>query len=235
MSDYPEDCIQNLTRPWWQEDAEKTVCRGAIVRTYVQYYSLIPMELVPQRVDPERHDVALLEVRPLHADRRRGAGAAAALPVAGLPRLEGADCHIINRAKKRPCLVIGSIDHMAIERGLTTGMSKWATHEFILVAPFYGVEQKERAGFNQAFVERIKHANYSRFFWDMLPDQNRLESILRFDQIQPVGLHHQAHEHLGYRLSDEAMLICDEWLNWLIYGVDGENIRSFRELIASLE
>jgi hypothetical protein len=38
---------------------------------------------------------------------------------------------------------------------------------------------------------------------------------LRFDHIQPIGRHHNAHEWTSYRLSDEALSVLDEWLVWL--------------------
>jgi len=60
------------------------------------------------------------------------------------------------------------------------------------------------------------------------------ESILRLDQMHPLGEHHQAFECYGYRLSDAALQIFDEWLNWQIYDTPGENIPLFRELIAEV-
>ena len=234
LGKYPEDSIQYLAvNNWWEPDESKTICRGAIIRTYVQFFSQVPLELTAQRVEAENHGVATFVARPLYADARKTPSPS--LPVAGFPNLEGADCHITNRAKKRPCLVIGSVNHKAIAKGLTIGMSKAATHEFILVAPFFSVSQEGRSGYNPEFVERIKHAEYSRYFWDILPFSSGHESIMRFDQIQPVGLHHQAYEHLGYKLSDESLDYIDEWLNWLIYGRDGERIAAFRGLVQNLE
>jgi hypothetical protein len=233
MPKYPEDSIQYLAATdWWELDESRTICRGALVRTYVQYFSQVPLELTAQRVDAENHTVASFVARPLYADVKRGP--APSLPVAGFPNLEGADCHITNRAKKRPCLVIGAVDHKAIEKCLTHGMVKAATHEFFLVAPYYSVSQEGRSGYNPEFVDRIKHAEYSRFFWDDLPGSGH-ESILRFDQIQPVGFHHQAFEHLGYKLSQESLGYIDEWLSWMIYEKDGEKIAAFRGLVHSLE
>lgn len=229
MSDYPTDSIQNMTDAWWEEDKSKTICRGALVWTYVQFYSQVPCELVAERVEAERHDTAFLTARPLHAGGRRSE--ACSLPVAGLPRLDGADCYIANRAKKRPCLVLGAVDRKPVAKTLISGMSKSATHEFFLVAPYYSADQQARSGYNPQFVERIMHAEYSRFFWEFLPGNHGHESILRFDQIQPVGLHHQAYDHFGYRLSCEALCLTDEWLNWLLYEKGGENLCAFRELV----
>lgn len=229
MSSFPEDSIQNMTDVWWEEDQTNQICRGAIVWTYVQFFSQVPLELIAERIEADKHDLATLKARPLHAGGRRSD--APSLPVAGLPRLDGADCFIVNRAKKRPCLVLGAVDPQGVDRSLTRGMAKGATHDFFLVAPYFSVEQQGRSGYAPQFVERIRHAAYSRYFWDVLPGREGHESILRFDQVQPVGFHHQAYGHFGYRLSREALCLIDEWMDWIIYGRDGETLYAFRELV----
>jgi hypothetical protein len=42
------------------------------------------------------------------------------------------------------------------------------------------------------------------------------ESILRFDHIQPIGRHYEAYEWTQHCLSNEAMLILNEWLHWFL-------------------
>jgi hypothetical protein len=196
MFEYPENCIQYMApEDWWQEDSGKTLCRGALVEAYVQFYAKIPLELVAKRAEAERHDRADLEARPLYAEGHRSV--AEKLPVAGLPNPDGAHCYIVNRAKKRPCLVLGAIEQEAVHPKLTRGMSKWKSHLFFLVAPFFGVEQAARDGYNPEFVDRIMQADYRAFFWDKLPGSGGLGSILRLDQIQPVGFEHQAYKHGG--------------------------------------
>jgi hypothetical protein len=234
MSEYPENCIQYMApEEWWREDVDKKLCRGSLIETYVQFYSSIPLELVAERLESEKHDRATLKARPLHAGGRRGL--AESLPVAGLPRLAGAQCYITNRAKKRPCLVLGAIDQQTVNRELTSGMSKWKSHLFFLVAPFFGVEQVARDGYNQEFVDRIMQADYRSFFWDKLPKAGGLGSILRLDQIQPVGFEHPSYTHRGYKLSPSALCIMDEWLDWLVYNRPGKEISEFSDLIKSIE
>ena len=230
MTEYPGDCIQSLTTTWWEEDTSKVISRGSVVWTYVQFFSEVPFELVPKRADSERHDTATLTARPLYAGGRRSN--MEDLPVAALPRLAGADCYIVNRAKRRPCLVLGGVNRKEVERQLTSGMAKSASHEFLMVAPYFSVKQEGRSGYNPAFIERIMHAEYSRFFWEFLPGDWGHESILRFDLMQPIGFHHQAFEHTGYRLSEDALRLTDEWLGWVLYDRDGDGLRSFRDLMA---
>lgn len=230
MPEFPIDSIQNLVGlGWWEEDQSRSLCRGALVWTWVQYFSNIPLQIVAERVDPMGHKIASLVARPLHAGSRGAPDPA--LPVAGLPRLDGADCFLVNRAKKRPCLVLGGACQAAIDRTLVQGMSKSATHIFVVVAPYYGVDQNVRAGYNPEFVEYIKHAKCRQFFWDILPMGSQEESILRLDQVQPLGIHYQSFDHTGYRLSHNALEIMDEWLNWFLHDIDGEELSSFRELI----
>lgn len=233
MADYPQDCIQYSASEWWQAADSKTLCRGALVETYVQFYSQVPLALEPQRLEPNNHREARLIAKPLHANGKRSL--TESLPVAGLPRLEGAHCFVASRAKKRPCLVLGAVDQKMVNRGLTRGMTKSSTHNFFLVAPFYSVEQSARSGYNPEFIERIMRADYRSFFWDILPGIRGHESVLRLDQSQPVGVHHQAYNHLGYKLGEEALCIMDEWLDWLIYNKPGETLSIFRELLQDTE
>lgn len=231
MSDFPYDSLQAMTDEWWEEDASKTICRGALVWTYVQFYSQVPYELIVERAEAEQHGRALVHAKPLHAGARKSESES--LPVAGFPHLAGADCFIANRAKKRPCLVLGAVDRKRVEKKWAKSMSSGMKNDFFLVAPYFSIEQKGRGGCPPEFVERIMHAEYSRYFWDSLPGKYGHESILRFDQTQPVSHHHQAFEHFGYRLSRAALRLVDEWLDWLIYDRNGEDLPSFREMVHS--
>jgi hypothetical protein len=50
----------------------------------------------------------------------------------------------------------------------------------------------------------------------------KCESVVRFDHMQPVGRHHDSYQPSEHRLSDDALLLVDEWLTWLKTGVLGE-------------
>ena len=52
---------------------------------------------------------------------------------------------------------------------------------------------------------------------DILPEYST-ESILRFDQIQPIIRHHNAIKITKYCLSEESLIILSEWLEWLFEG-----------------
>lgn len=228
---YPEDCLQNLTTSWWEKTDSKDLVRGALVWAHVQFFSQIPLELVPQREDSNKHDRVIIKAKPLSA---RGKQPESVLPVAAFPRLDGADCYLVNRAKQRPCIVIGNVYTSHISKTLTRGMSTHQTAPFVAIAPYYGVEQKARSGFNPAFVERVRHAAYPQWMWDVLPHSQK-ESILRLDQIQPLGVHHQSYSHTGFKLSTAALKLFDEHLYWLLNGKMGEELSLMKELIKEFE
>ncbi len=105
-------------------------------------------------------------------------------------------------------------------RSLTRGMSKWQAAQTVLVAPYYGATGgATRGGFNQKFVDRIRWAEYPDFMWDSLPVGVRTnESILMLKQLQAIGRHYNAYELTKYRLSDDALEVVGEWLEWLLTG-----------------
>lgn len=113
-----------------------------------------------------------------------------------------------------------SIGGSEIPKEITIGSPKWQTLPAMLVAPFYGaVFDGRRAGFNEEFVRRIRRCEYPQYLYDKLPESGRTEeSILRLDHIQPFPLFDQAFQWTPYCLSEEAMIILDEWLQWLIEG-----------------
>lgn len=92
------------------------------------------------------------------------------------------------------------------------------------MAPYYGVDRgKKRSGFNPELVERVRLCEYPHFMWDQLPiDSSTKESIMRLDQMQPVERSRDSIEFTKYCLSDSALLILDEWLEWLFTGSLGE-------------
>ncbi|HEC99584.1 MAG TPA: hypothetical protein ENN18_04290 [Proteobacteria bacterium] len=95
---------------------------------------------------------------------------------------------------------------------------KWQTNPTMLVAPYYGSELTNfRAGWHDALVERIQQCEYPQYMWERLPiNKTPCESILKFDQLQPLGKHYKAYELTDYVLCEDALDILDDWLIWLI-------------------
>ena len=93
-----------------------------------------------------------------------------------------------------------------------------------------------RSGFNAEFVQRVRRCEYPNFLWDKLPVRGAEESILRLDHIQPVGRHHETIEVSPYRLGQDALMILDDWLEWLVLGSFSEEnlLRGLREDLLEL-
>lgn len=234
--DYPEDSLQTIAASgaWWEADDSNELIRGQLVWAHVQFFDEIPNQLLPTRADATVHTTAIFNAVPLRANQRRPEYEA--LPVAALPRLDGADAFVVNRAKRRPCLILAGVQPTRVTDRDSRGQPNWTVAPFALAAPFYSADQDGRAGYNPALVEHIRHARYRQFFVDHLPDGSTRESILRFDQMFPISHNAQSHKRTGFRLSVKALELMDEWLDWFVTGdaPQGE-LAEFRELIASTE
>jgi len=215
---YPEDCVQSIVAPtdWWVENDEKVLCRGALVFAFIPHVDQVPYTFEPLgRKEADRHDSATVKVAPLRVDQPLKK---TDLPVAAMP-LHAGEVWGAYRAKKRPCLIIGS-DSPPVSREHTRGMPKRSTAPTVLAMPYYGATQDgKRSGYKPEFVERIRHCEYPQFLWDRLPIPGGAEeSILRLNHLQPIGTHHNSYKLAAHRLGDSAMEFIDELLQWLIWG-----------------
>ena len=213
---YPEDSIQAFIEPWWVTHAEPGIKRGLLLRAFVPHVRQDPMILVPTgRQSPTDHSAAKYRIEPLNIKQPPRAPSP---PVAGLTWYER-EVYAVYRAKKRPVLVV-STGGPEIPRGLMHGAPKWQTTPTVFVAPFYGAERGGgRAGFPEEFVSRVRRCDYPQYLWDRLPIGSPPQgSMLRLDHIQPLGRNPNAYESTGHCLSDHALLVLDEWLNWLFEG-----------------
>ncbi len=231
---YPEDSVQSIIQPddWWISNTDRVLCRGALVFAFVPHIDQNPYTFQPvARTEATRHDSATIQVAPLRISQplRR-----TALPVAAMP-LHSGEVWAAYRAKRRPCLIIGSAP-LRVDPALTRGMAGHSTAPTVLAAPYYGATRDgQRGGYNPAFVERIRHCDYPQFLWDQLPISGVEESILRLDHLQPIGNHYSAYQLSEYRLSDNALEVVDELFRLLIWGEIPEDslIAMYREEIRS--
>ncbi len=232
---YPDDCLQSLVQPsdWWIANANKVLCRGALVFAFVPYIDQVPYTFEPlARTEATQHDGATIRVAPLRIGQSLKR---TELPVAAMP-LHSGEVWAAYRAKKRPCLIVGSGGSPPVDRPLTSGMARHSTAPTVLAAPYYGATRDgSRGGYNPEFVERIRHCKYPQFLWDRLPTGGPEESILRLDHLQPIGTHHDAYRLSGHKLSNDALEVVDDLLRWLIWGQIPEEslIAMYREEIRS--
>lgn len=220
----PDDCIQVLTNGWWERTSPvvgpPVLRRGQLIKAFIPIVGALPYQLVPEgrSADPTDHTVARYRVLPLTAS---GLPPGPALPVAGLPSRPG-EPYALFRAKRRPALVL-STSGSEIDASLKKGFPAWQTTPTVLVAPFFGVEADGgRAGWPPQFVTRIRRCEYPQYVWDYLPGATGKESILRLDQMQPIGKHAASHDDTGFSLTAEGLSILDEWTTWLITGTLGD-------------
>ena len=211
---YPDDSVQSILDHWWVEDISSEYCRGRLIKAFLPHTDQIPKQLIATgRSEPTEHGHANFSIEPLRIKQPQKKPM---IPVAALP-VFGNEINAIYRSKKRPAIIICEGGE-AVDKKLILGKPKWQTSPTILVALYYGVDEGgTRAGFNPEFIMRVRRCLYPQFIWDKLPVSGATESILRLDHIQPVGKHHDTIELTNYRLGEDAVMIFDEWLRWLLY------------------
>lgn len=214
---FPDACVQTvaIVGDWWIQQESRLPERGSLIFCFVPHADQIPYTFVPiGRTNPTEHDNANVRVAPLKVDQPLKQ---LDLPVAAMPNYPH-EVWAAYRAKKRPCLVL-SAAHPQVEQNLTQGKPKHATAPMMLIAPYFGIASSaNRAGYSKEFVDRVVNCYYPQFMFDCLPFTGGEPSILRLDQVQPVGRHYQSHQLTGFRLCDAAIDLMDTWLKWVFHG-----------------
>lgn len=224
---FPDVCVQSILKPnkWWVEDKSYKLSRGALVLAFVPHVDQVPMTFEPVgRSKATEHDSAIVKVAPLKVDQPLKP---TDLPVAAMTVKDG-EVWAAYRAKRRPCLVLGC-ESPKVDPAVVRGTPNNSTAPTCLVAPYYGAKRTtDRAGYPEAFVERVRQCEYPQFLWDHLPHVSGEESLLRLDHLQPIGTHHHAFKPLGYKLSADALALVDEILDWLFLGgVDPDGLIAY--------
>jgi len=179
---------------------------------------LVPYVLVSEgRSDPTDHSVARGRVEQLRVSSPPTASNG--LPVAGLPSYPK-EVWAVNRAKIRLGIVVCEGGGELPKELRPSSSPKWQTAATFLVAPCYGIEKTStRAGWFQPLVDRIRRCEYPQFILEHLPPPyDGTQSIVRLDQLQPIGKHHNSFKPGEFRLSDEALQLVDQWFDWLRAG-----------------
>jgi hypothetical protein len=213
---YPEDCLQGLVGSWWTDTKDLEVRRGHLLWAFVTHTSQIPYEFIPEGRgdDPTNHSTAKHRVEPMDLSR---SSPSARLPVAGLP-LNPGERFGVYRGKVRPVLLF-SEGGLVVEQEHRRRGAPWQTSSNLLVAPYYGADASaSRGGWKQPFVDRIRRCEYPQYFWDCLPMGPPGASILRLDNLQPIGRDPGSYTWTPHRLSADAVKIMDEWIAWLLSG-----------------
>jgi hypothetical protein len=217
---FPDDCVQSICETWWVDDSTQRLCRGRLIKAFIPHIDQQPYVLTTQARDSANdHGKAQLSIEPFLMN---SPPQQPLLPVAALIHPAG-ERQFVYRGKIRPALVSGS--------------ARWQTAKTILVAPYYGADPGgTRGGWPPEFVQRIRRAFYSQYICDRLPIGGPEESIMRFDQLQPIGPDRSGIQILPWRLSDEAIALVDEWLTWYTRRAILEDgpLHTVKQLLASL-
>ena len=183
---YPDDSVQYLADEWWTRDGRRVAGRGRLVRTFVLYPEQKPYRLIPESrgKDPRDHRTAMVRIEPFRIGRPASGGG---LPVPALP-LHAGESYFVQRGKIRPAVVLCEGGESVPDELRRRSSAHHQTARTLLVAPYYGADKDgTRAGWNAAFVDRIRHAEYPQYMWDTLPIGGPDVSILRLDHILPIG------------------------------------------------
>ena len=214
---YPDDCLQYFIDPdpWWIDDGKREFEVGRLVNAILPFVDQNPYALETiGRVKSTQHKEARVRFVPIDI---KSAVNYSRLPVAPLPQYSG-ETSAVYRTKKRPALIVhaGCSD---IPNALRKNKPRYQTDPCILVAPFFTAEQgPDRKGYTPAFVERVRRCEYPQFFWDTLPEsKSGATSLMKLDHIQPVGRNHSVVEVTNYKLSDLAVEIMKQFLDWFLH------------------
>jgi hypothetical protein len=220
---YPDVCIQNLIDSAWWENYDGPEYRpGRLIRAFLPYVDQNPYRLVPLErggEDGTQHERALFWLEPLNI---KHVSSRSRLPHAPLTERKN-EIRAVYRAKKRPAIIIGK-SGPKVDKEYTTGKAAYQTQQTVLVAPSYGADEDGRSGYKPELVERIRRCEYPQFMWDLLPIKGQTqESIIRLDQLQPLGKTTTTIEFTNFCLSEEALSYVYEWLEWLMTGTLDED------------
>jgi len=220
---YPSDSIQSIV-DWWEPQDVKVITRGTLLKALVPYHYGSPARLEAERLPnmPGDHERVKFTLMPFTVSTPPPAQK---LPVACLPHFTDVSWRL-GAVKPRPVLVLAQ-SQIKVDKVLRAGQPSYQFEDCFLVAPYFGADQNgQRAGFKPELIAKIRHCTYPHLLWDSLPFRGATQnSILRLDQIQPIVDHHHYRTHTGFRLSDDAMDVIDEFTRWHLTGeVDPSSI-----------
>ncbi|MGD2015283.1 MAG: hypothetical protein PVG84_16140 [Desulfobacterales bacterium] len=217
---YPDDCVQGIIEPeksWWVECEGHENRRGRLVWAFIPHVGQMPCTLIPveRGDDPTQHKVAKVRIEPTDI---KSLVRYPKLPIPSLPHRKN-EVRTVYLAKKRPALIISGGGPW-IQKELIKDKPNWQTYPSVIVAPYYGAgESGYRSGYNPVFMTRVRHCEYPQFVWDKLPiGSGPKESIMRLDHMQPIPRNQNSIEFTSHCLRESALLILDEWIEWLITG-----------------
>lgn len=228
---WPEDSVQGFVGEWWVQDPLGQATRGALAYAWVPHVEQVPKLIIPEgRLDTRDHSSFKVSIRPFDDAARRRTQLQTGLPVAAVP-LHADEILLGVTARERPVLIISDEPGLQTER-----FSNWTGK--MLMAPY--TELIGDSGTSSAppeFVIRVRRAYYPSLVWDMPPSEmGAVESILRLDCIQPVARGAVTLRMSGWRLTDSALEVMEDWFVWLRRGglPQGSDLREIQTALHEL-
>lgn len=217
---FPENSVQAITGGdhWWTHEAKPCLMRGSLVWTLVPFHTGMHIRLVVERKpdEPGEHNAAkVIRAEPYTLS---SPNVDQTLPIAALPK--AVDGHYtLREVKKRPALVL-ALPGQEIPKALIQGKPQSRTAPCIVVAPYYtALKAGELPRFSPELLELVQKLRFPQFFYEHLPHSGGAPSILRLDQIQAVTARERDfYESTAWRLSDHALALLDELLEWQVWG-----------------
>jgi len=215
----PPDSLPSLIGKWWIPATSGVIERGRLIWAIVPITEQPPRMLKPVgRVEDTNHKHFEFDIVDTHIAELRKARKHPQLPIGALPHFPG-ETYGVYRTKIRPCLVVGLGGDGVPEDLRRRGGARYQSAPTLTVAPYFGADQDGKGtGWDPEFVKRIRMAEWPQYMWDHLPVGGDEESILRLDHLQPIAKALSHFEPSEYQLSEEAMVIVDEQLEWLRTG-----------------
>lgn len=207
---------------------------GQICWIVSPYIKEIPQILDVERNKAEEHDDFKFVLKNVDPDKDFKPSAKRTLPIKYL-NLESTEELLIQKAKKRPAIVISSgLDIFPeITKLLRQKGKKHLQEDSLFLIPCYGVEtQDDGRGFPAEMVTRIRCLLYRQFFYIPYHSPLTSESIARLDRIQIiVGRHRASIEPTDLCLSDDVFQIFLAQFMFCISGIEEEEFSTIRSLV----
>ena len=232
---YPPDCVQaHVTGGvWWEKTTSKSISRGRLIWAWIPYITEVPTEIVPvARADGLTHGHVTIRAMNFH---RANKSETPQIPVAALQCKPG-ERWIAFRAKERPAIVVHDPYEPVDRNALMPGYYKPHVAPTLMVAPSFGNDSEGRASFPPEITVHCRRGFYSQYIWDMLPLGGTSESIIRLDQIRPIGRNASNYRLTDWQLSMEALVVLDSWMEWLQTGMldEDSDLCTIRDLLLEL-
>jgi hypothetical protein len=212
----------------------KSFKNGQICWIVSPYIKEIPQILDVERNKAEEHDEFKFDLKNVDPDNDFKPSAKRTLPIKYL-NLESTEELLIQKAKKRPAIIISSgLDaYPEIAKLLKQRGKIHLQEDSLFLIPCYGVEtQDDRRGFPSEMVTRIRCLLYRQFFYMPYHSPLTSESIARLDRIQViVGRHRAAIEPTSLCLSDDVFYILLAQFMFCISGIEEEEFAIIRSLV----